>query len=128
MQMIWLSTTVYFLIFSIIIWFGFCCYGITLQYFGKCGFVTKKIGGIIIYLIFSCLLVSPLFIAFSFFEYWLEEFRLNPVYMIYFITLFLSSAVPGGMYFKNNYLNNLRRLEKREEIKRERERMKFKQQ
>ncbi len=108
--MIWLLTAVYFILCAAILWFGFYLYGRTLTYLGRLGIVTKILGGLVAYVVFACVLVAPMFIAFNFMEEWLAAFKTSPVYMIYFMFLFILSAVPGGVYFKNYYLVNLRKL------------------
>jgi len=108
--MIWILTAIYFLLCSVVNWFGFLLYGKTLSYLGNAGKITKNLGGFIVYTLFACFLVSPFFIAFHFIENWREEFNSNYLYMIYFMFLFFLAAVPGGLYFKSHYLNELKAL------------------
>lgn len=108
--MIWILTAIYFLLCSAVLWLGFWLYGNALTHLGKAGSVTKNLGGFVVYVLFACVLVAPLFIAFSFMEDWRESFNLYPLYMIYFLLLFLLAAVPGGLYFKKHFLNRLKEL------------------
>jgi hypothetical protein len=108
--MIWILTAIYFLLCSSVLWLGFWLYGKALAYLGKSGVVIKNFGGFVVYVLFACLLVSPLFLALSSMAQWREAFNSNPVYMVYFMLLFLLAAVPGGLYFKKHYLSKLKEL------------------
>ena len=108
--MIWTLTVIYFLLCSLVLLLGFWLYGKALTYFGKSGVVIKNMGGFVVYVLFSCVLVSPLLIVFIFIEQWLEKLNANTIYMIYFIFLYLLSAVPGGIYFKKYHFSELRKL------------------
>jgi uncharacterized SAM-binding protein YcdF (DUF218 family) len=108
--MTWILTAVYFLCYVPVIWVGFLLYAKSLIYLGKKGFFAKNIIGFIVYIFFACLLISPLFIAFTMIDSWRMEFKTNNFYMIYFMVCFLLVPFPGGIYFKNKYLSNLKRL------------------
>ncbi|MBN7824109.1 hypothetical protein [Bowmanella dokdonensis] len=108
--MIWILTAIYFFVCSVVLWLGFWIYGKALQHLGRAGSIAKNLGGFVVYLLFACFLVSPLFVAFSFVENLRWEFTSNPLYMVYFLLLFLLSATPGGLYFKKRFLNELREL------------------
>lgn len=108
--MVWLLTAIYFVVWSGLHWFGFLLYGKSLIRLGKAGGAAKNIGGLIVYAIFSCVLVAPLFIAFELIEEWRHWFNTSAVYMLYFIGLFLLSFVPGGLYFKRRFLRNLKNI------------------
>ncbi|MDO6583431.1 hypothetical protein Q4491_19000 [Photobacterium sp. 2_MG-2023] len=108
--MMWLLTAIYFLLYSFVLWGGFIIYGKSLLYLGKSGGGLKFFGGFIIYAVFSCVLVSPLFLALTMIDDWRESFKLNPIYTIYFFVLFLLASVPGGIYFKKHYLSDLKKL------------------
>lgn len=108
--MIWILTAIYFLLCSLVLCFGFWLYGKALTYLGKSGVIIKNLGGFVVYVLFACLLVAPFFIAFSYIGQWREAFNSNPIYMIYFMLLFLLAAVPGGIYFKKHYLRELKKL------------------
>lgn len=108
--MIWFLTASYFVFCSLVFWLGFWLYGKTLMYIGKRSVMTKNLGGFFVYILFSCVLVAPLFVAFSFIEQWRVEFRSNPYYMIYFLFLFGLATAPGGIYFKTCCLNGLKKL------------------
>ncbi|WP_147232530.1 hypothetical protein [Marinobacter nauticus] len=108
--MIWILTALYFFICSVLLWLGFWLYGKALMYLGGAGTIAKNLGGFVVYVLFACLLVAPLFVAFGFMEGWREEFNSNLLYMVYFLLLFVLAAAPGGLYFKKHYLNTLRKL------------------
>jgi len=107
--MIWFLTAVYFLVFSAVIWVGFWLYAKALMYLGCRGFVAKNIIGLIVYILFACFLVAPLFIALSF-DSWREAQNSNLYYMVYLGVCFVFSIIPGGVHFKNSYLNDLKNL------------------
>ncbi|MGI2030482.1 hypothetical protein [Endozoicomonas acroporae] len=106
----WILTAIYFLAFSAVIWAGFWLYAKALMYLGRRGFIAKNIVGLVVYIAFACLLVSPMFMAFSLIEAWSLAFNTDKYYMFYFLFCFLLAVVPGGIYFKNNYLNDLKSL------------------
>lgn len=108
--MIWISTAVYFLVCSIILIWGFVLYGRCLMFFGKCSFSLRNMGGLFVYVIFSLILTSPIFLSSMFIDNVIEKINLNTNYMIYYISLFLISEVPGWLYFKKYYLNDLKKL------------------
>ena len=107
--MIWLLTAVYFLVFSAVIWVGFWLYAKVLIYLGRRGSIAKNIIGFIVYILFACFLVLPLFMALSL-DGWREAYNSNLLYMIYLGMCFVFSIIPGGRHFKNNYLSDLKRL------------------
>ena len=107
--MIWILTAVYFLVFSAVIWVGFCLYAKALMYLGCRGFIVRNIIGFIVYILFPCFLVIPLFIALSL-DGWREAQNSNLYYMVYLGMCFVFSIIPGGLHFKNNYLSDLKSL------------------
>ncbi|MFV8382844.1 hypothetical protein ACNO5E_01955 [Vibrio parahaemolyticus] len=108
--MIWAVTLTYFVVASVIHWGGFILYGKALSFMGESGTFAKYVGGVIVYMLFACVLVAPLFIAPVFINGWREAFNSNVVYAVYFMVLFVLAALPGGLYFKKNFLSRLRRL------------------
>lgn len=106
----WVSTAIYFSACSAVIWVGFRLYAKTLMYLGRRGSIAKNIAGLAVYVVFACLLVSPMFIAFSLIEPWRLAFDTEWNYRLYFMSCFLLAVVPGGIYFKNNYLSDLKTL------------------
>lgn len=107
--MIWILTAIYFLVFSAVIWVGFWLFAKALMYLGCHGFVAKNTIGFIVYILFACFLVVPLFIALSL-DSWREAQNSNLYYMVYLGVCFVFSIIPGGLHFKNNYLSDLKRL------------------
>ena len=107
--MIWILTAGFFLAFSMVIWVGFWLYANALIYLGCRGFIAKNIISFIVYILFACFLVTPLFIALSL-DSWREAQNSNLYYMLYLGMCFIFSIIPGGLHFKNNYLNILRNL------------------
>lgn len=91
-------------------WIGFWSYGKALAYLGKCGPVARNLGGFFVYLMFSCLLVSPVFLALTYLESWREEFNNNLIYIVYFMFLFLISTAPGAFHFKRYYFRGLQEM------------------
>ncbi|BBK14977.1 MULTISPECIES: hypothetical protein [Gammaproteobacteria] len=108
--MMWIVTAMYFVVVSGLLLVGFVVYGKTLFFLGRSGAFAKYVGGGIVYVLFACVLVAPLFIAPVFINGWREAFNSNVVYAVYFMVLFVLAALPGGLYFKKNFLSRLRRL------------------
>ncbi len=106
--MIWFNTGIYFLLWSFGLWVGFIVYGLVLLHASKYNKTMKNTIALIVYLTFACFLFSPLAIALTYNVDWLIKFNNNNLYMIYVIVLYLSSAVPGGRYFKLKYLDRLK--------------------
>lgn len=106
--MIWITTAIYSLLCSALLWIGFWLYGKALVYLGRSGVVIKSLGGFVVYMLFACVLVSPFFLAPVFIENWRDEVKSNVFYFVYFGICYLISVAPGGFYFRKRYLIELK--------------------
>ena len=106
--MLWLGTAVGFGAYSAVIWVAFWLYAITLLKLPALGRFAKYILGMIIYLLFIFIIVSPILIGFIWIESLKDKFNSSAIFMVYVLICYLGSVVPGGLYFKKNYLNRLR--------------------
>ncbi|CAM2742077.1 hypothetical protein [Vibrio mytili] len=109
--MIWTTTFLFFLVSLSIIWVGFNVYARTLKVVGAVDnkFV-KHTASILIYAIFSALLISPILFGLSYFSEWNIAFRENTMYMVFFLLCYILSVLPGALYFKKTHLESLRQL------------------
>ena len=107
--MIWLKTILFFSACSLLFIVGFFVYANSLLFLGRHGYLVRYLGGFIVYFLFSICLVFPLLYALGI-DTWREMFKSNILYMIFFMTCYLASALPGMLFFKRNYLDRLRRL------------------
>lgn len=108
--MIWLLTALYFLLWSPVIRFVFWPYGEVLIRIGQTGVIVKKLGSLVIGILFSCFIVSPLFSALYLINNHQIEAKSNLIYSIYLGACFLLSIVPGWLFFKKRYLSTLKAL------------------
>lgn len=108
--MIWISTTIYFLVISIVLWAAFYAYGESLLYLGQFGSVVKTVSGGVVYILFSVLIVMPLLLAFIAVDEWRLEFQSNHLYMVFLLLMYAFSFLPGGLFFRKKYLERLRSL------------------
>lgn len=107
--MIWLMTLLFFGVSSLFFMVGFFLYANSLLFLGRLGYLVRYLGGFVVYFLFSICLVYPLLYALGI-DPWREMFKSNILYMIYFMTCYIASALPGMLFFKSNYLNRLRAL------------------
>jgi hypothetical protein len=108
--MIWTETAVYFLACSAALWFAFGLYGKTLMYLGRKSKSAKAILGLLVYVAFACVVVSPMFMAEAFIDGVRATVTSNNLYFVYFLLLFGLAPVPGLLRFRRHYLSDLRAL------------------
>ncbi len=74
------------------------------------GKVIQIIGGLFTYLLFACLILSPLFVASKYFEGRGVDYSADKIYVAYFMICYFLSVVPGIIYFKKKRLSELKDL------------------
>ncbi len=106
--MIWLLTTTYFFIWSLVLVLGFVIYGKSLLIISAWKkSIKQKIGILMIYLIFACFMLTPLF-SIKLISDWHELIIQNTLYSVFVLILYISCMIPGFKYFNNKYLSTLK--------------------
>ena len=104
--MIWVSTFLFFFGSSAIIFVGFHLYAKALISLHRANKIVKHIASIILYVIFSLVLICPILFCLATFPEWKEEFNANYIYMLFLLSCYGVALVPG--MFKCRYLESLR--------------------
>lgn len=108
--MIWITTFLFFFINIPVVWIGFSIYARTLKAVGAANSIIKYPSSILIYLLFSVFIISPILIGLSYFPDWNIAFNENIGYMIFFLACYVISVLPGFLHFKKTYLESLQQL------------------
>ncbi len=107
--MIWIQLLAYFAVCSAVLFAAFSGYAKLLYFAARFSNPVRTLLGLGIYLVISCVLVSPL-AGLVVNETWRLAVNSNPVFAVLFLLGYLLSVFPGALYFKRRHLDRLKAL------------------
>lgn len=100
----------YYLVWAFLFILVFSIYAKALYFSAKFSRPIKIGISFALFLLFSCIFVSPLIAGLAFNENWRSIVNSNKMFAVFFLGGYLASILPGAIYFKKKHLKHLKIL------------------
>lgn len=108
--MIWLITLLFFMISMALTWLAFILYARSFRAIGHANDFLKHIASLLIYSLFAAFIVTPLILGLMLLPDVNQSFSEESVFMVFYLSCYILSLLPGLFYFKHVHLKSLREL------------------
>lgn len=105
-----LGMILYFAVWAVALVPAFAAYARALIFSAKCPQPFRMMLSFFVYLLFSCILISPLALGLAVHEPWRLMIGSHSLFAISFLALYLFSILPGALRFKRVHLASLKAI------------------